>query len=209
MMCKRKNLNLIILICLYLQIDNSMAKDNEFFLYKKTYTQPNICKKQNSNYITSLNINFTDKVLNGVYYGIVKNEKKSYTIEISFKNNLFDSLVIYNNNKKPNIGILGYEDTLTLLRVKCPELYVNTLMCHKDKIFKNNKIKINSLENLCNKNNLLQKNLEKSRYLDNIFSDYMYLNGFKVNFINDIIRYKERISNGILNCYTGGDDCDD
>ena len=35
MMCKRKNLNLIILICLYLQIDNSMAKDNEFFYIRK------------------------------------------------------------------------------------------------------------------------------------------------------------------------------
>lgn len=209
---KMKRIYVFTMMLIFVYAKNVLAHDlvTEYIFFKND-ASANICPKINGDfhYITDLNV--SNKDLDGSYYGIMRDNHRSYTIKINFKNNYFDYIDIINNNA---ITILksGYHaphEYLRFLKASCADLYSDKKDCHKDNIFSLKQVNIKDISNLCT-TNPVPPSILKTKYIGRLFGNYMLANGFNTDFINRVIIYKEKKQEGQPFCRIKGfgfDDC--
>jgi hypothetical protein len=207
-----KRIYVLTMILIFAGAKNVLAHDlvTNDMLYSLR-ASANICPQINGDfhYITDLSV--SNKDLDGMYYGIVRDNHRSYTIKINFKNNYFDYIDIINNNVitifKP--GYYSPEELLRLLKASCADLYSDKKDCHKDRIFSVKQVNIKDISNLCT-TNPVPPSILKTKYIGRLFGNYMLANGFNTDFINRVIIYKEKKQAGKPFCRIKGfgfDDC--
>lgn len=163
------------------------------------YSSNNVCPSSKKNtYITPLNLNKNSNLNDGTFYGIMKDGNKNYSIKLVLNKNYFESLEVYDNTLS-----LGLRGNTKILNFSCSMLSITSdltkdkNLCNLNHIFSYNNNYYDDLKYLCSNNNR-NPNIRPSYYLGNKFSNYLLINGFNIDFINQLIKYKNLKNHGLL-----------
>jgi hypothetical protein len=163
------------------------------------YSAENVCDNPNTKfYITPLNINKDADLNDGILYGVMKDNNKNYSIKLVLRKNHLDSLKVYDNTLP--LGVRGNNEVLNFscsMLSLTSDLSNDESLCSLNKIFSYNENKIKDLNTLCSSNYRNSK-IQRSHYMGNRFSNYLLANGFNIDFINRILKYKDIKNHGIL-----------
>lgn len=164
--------------------------------YNSVENQINVCNiSEYNNKITLLfPINSNINNIKGIYHGVVKKNKNNYLIKLDFEDSFLKYIEIQENTLQ-----LGIKDNSKkiVLHIPCQDIYQNKSLCKSNKILFKNTNQLKDIKKLCS-SNLKHMKISKTSYLPDIIVEYLYFNGIKENFLNDLFEYQTKITNGIV-----------